>query len=90
MTGSWTVLTGSSPRRQGRHRAASGPGSPVQLVAAFRSYYGPTMNPFEAAEAAGRADSLQDELEALFDSQNTSAAGSTSIPATYLRVEISV
>ena len=28
-------------------------------VAAFRNYYGPTMNAFEAAAAAGRADALQ-------------------------------
>jgi ubiquinone/menaquinone biosynthesis C-methylase UbiE len=66
------------------------PAAPAQLVAAFRSYYGPTMNAFEAAEAAGRADSLQDELERLFDSHNTSANGSTSIPATYLRVDVTV
>jgi SAM-dependent methyltransferase len=66
------------------------PAAPNQLVAAFRSYYGPTMNAFEAAQAAGRADSLQVELEALFNSQNTSANGSTSIPATYLRVEVTV
>ena len=66
------------------------PAAPTQLVAAFRSYYGPTMNAFEAAQAAGRADSLQDELETLFISQNTSANGGTSIPATYLRVEVTV
>ena len=48
------------------------------------------MNAFEAAEAAGRANALQDELEALFNGQNTSANGSTSIPATYLRVEVTV
>ena len=29
------------------------PGSPSELVAAFRSYYGPTMNAFEAAAANG-------------------------------------
>jgi SAM-dependent methyltransferase len=66
------------------------PAPPAQVVAAFRDYYGPTMNAFDAAEAAGRADSLQYELEALFNSQNTSANGSTSIPATYLRVEVAV
>jgi SAM-dependent methyltransferase len=53
------------------------PAAPAQLVAAFRSYYGPTMNAFEAAEAAGRADSFQDEIERLFNSQNTSANGSS-------------
>jgi SAM-dependent methyltransferase len=66
------------------------PAAPTELVAAFRSYYGPTMNAFEAAAAAGQADSLQDELEALFNRQNTSANGGTSIPATYLRVEVTV
>jgi ubiquinone/menaquinone biosynthesis C-methylase UbiE len=66
------------------------PASPAGLVSAFRSYYGPTMNAFEAAQADGRADDLQDELEALFHSENTSANGGTSIPATYLRVEVTV
>jgi SAM-dependent methyltransferase len=66
------------------------PAPPVQLVTAFRNYYGPTMNAFESADAAGRADALQDELEPLFSSKNTSANGGTSIPATYLRVEVTV
>jgi hypothetical protein len=48
------------------------------------------MNAFEAAEATGRADSLQDELETLFKAQNTSSNGTTSIPAAYLRVEVTV
>jgi ubiquinone/menaquinone biosynthesis C-methylase UbiE len=66
------------------------PAPPAQLVTAFRSFYGPTMNAFEAADAAGRADALQDELEALFNSHNTSANGSSSVPATYLRVDVTV
>jgi ubiquinone/menaquinone biosynthesis C-methylase UbiE len=66
------------------------PGSPSALLAAFRSYYGPTMNAFEAAESDGRAGELQDELEALFDAQNTSANGTTSIPATFLHVTVTV
>jgi SAM-dependent methyltransferase len=64
------------------------PGAPAEFVAAFRSYYGPTMNAFEAAEADGRAADLQHELETLFEQQNTSANGGTSIPATFLRVSI--
>ena len=48
------------------------PGSPSELVAAFRTYYGPTMNAFEAAAANGREADLQAELEALFNEQNTS------------------
>jgi hypothetical protein len=62
-------------------------GPPARFVAAFRDYYGPTMNAFAAAEANGRAADLQQELEALFTSQNTSATA-TSIPATFLRVTV--
>jgi len=55
----------------------------------FRRYYGPTMNAYDAAAQAGRADALLAELAALFDAQNTSADKSrTSIPATFLRVTI--
>jgi len=61
------------------------PGSPSELLNEFRTYYGPTMNAFEAASANGREADLQAELEALFNEQNTSDTG-TSIPATFLRV----
>lgn len=65
------------------------PYSPIEFVAAFRNYYGPTMNAFEAAEKNGKAADLQNELETLFRNQNKSAqANSTSIPATYLRIII--
>jgi ubiquinone/menaquinone biosynthesis C-methylase UbiE len=65
------------------------PSSPSELVAAFRKYYGPTMNAFDAAEKNGRAADLQKELEDLFISQNRSGArNGTSIPATFLRVTI--
>ena len=63
------------------------PGAPSELVAEFRSYYGPTMNAFEAASADGREADLQAELEALFNEQNTNGDG-TSIPATFLRVTV--
>jgi ubiquinone/menaquinone biosynthesis C-methylase UbiE len=62
-------------------------GTPSELVAEFRSYYGPTMNAFEAAAANGREADLQAELEALFNEQNTSD-DATSIPATFLRVMV--
>ena len=65
------------------------PGKPSELVDAFRKYYGPTMNAFEAAEKNGRAGDLQNELETLFDSQNKSTQkDATSIPATFLRVTV--
>jgi SAM-dependent methyltransferase len=67
------------------------PAAPSELLAEFRAYYGPTMNAFEAAAANGREADLQAELEALFNSQNTSASeDATSIPATFLRVTVVV
>lgn len=63
------------------------PGTPAAFVDAFRKYYGPTMNAFDAAEKQGRAAELQKQLEELFNSQNKSQDG-TSIPATFLRVMV--
>ncbi len=63
------------------------PGAPPELVAAFRDYYGPTMNAFEAAKADDRESDLQAELETLFNEQNTSDDG-TSISATFLLVTV--
>jgi SAM-dependent methyltransferase len=66
-------------------------GEPAALVDEFRRYYGPTMNAFGAAEKDGRADALRRELEDLFVTQNRSTqAGRTAIPATFLRVTVSV
>jgi hypothetical protein len=57
----------------------------------FRTYYGPTMNAFEAAADNGREGDLQTELDALFNAQNASPNGdATSIPATFLRVTVAV
>ena len=65
------------------------PVSPSEFLTWFRDYYGPTMNAFESAEANGRADDLLAELDALFNEQNTTdGPGTTSIPATYLRVTV--
>jgi ubiquinone/menaquinone biosynthesis C-methylase UbiE len=65
------------------------PGPPAELVDAFRRYYGPTMNAFEAAEKNGRAAELLAELEQLFEAQNRSTTPNrTSIPATFLRVTV--
>jgi ubiquinone/menaquinone biosynthesis C-methylase UbiE len=64
---------------------------PAAFVERFRNFYGPTMNAFEAAGKNGKADALQAELEALFASQNKSDDGQrTSIPATFLRVTVTV
>ena len=67
------------------------PGPPAELLDVFRTYYGPTMNAFEAAAANGREDELQAELETLFNAQNASPSeDATSIPATFLRVTVAV
>lgn len=65
------------------------PYSPTEFVNMFKTYYGPTMNAFEAAEKNGKAAELQQELETLFNNQNKSgSATTTSIPATFLRVTV--
>ena len=67
------------------------PVPPAEVVAAFRDYYGPTMNAFAAANENGRKADLERELVALFEGQNQSTDGRrTSIPATFLRVTVSV
>ena len=65
------------------------PVPPTEFLNLFRTYYGPTMNAFDAAEANGRADELFKELDALFKEQNQSSnPHTTSIPATFLRVTV--
>jgi hypothetical protein len=67
------------------------PAAPSAFVAAFKDYYGPTMNAFAAAGQNGKAAELQQELEAMFDRQNVSEVkGATVIPATFLKVTVSV
>jgi SAM-dependent methyltransferase len=64
------------------------PGAPAGLLDAFRLYYGPTMNAFEAAAKEGRADALYAELLALFEAQNQGGPDETIIAATYLKVVV--
>jgi SAM-dependent methyltransferase len=67
------------------------PGTPSEYLAEFRDYYGPTMNAYAAAAADGREAELHAELEALVDEHNTAAEGEgTTIPATFLRVTVTV
>jgi SAM-dependent methyltransferase len=66
-------------------------GTPSAFVAAFRTYYGPTMNAFDAAAKNGRDAELLEELEALFAAKNESGRNDfTSIPANFLRVTVNV
>jgi SAM-dependent methyltransferase len=67
------------------------PGTPAEFVGRFKNYYGPTMNAFEAADKSGRVADLQRQLEDLFKTQNKSSRKDmTSIPATFLRVTVSL
>jgi hypothetical protein len=63
--------------------------SPADLIESFRRFYGPTMNAFEAAEKSGKVEELHKQLLELANAQNTDTGG-TSIPATFLRVTVSV
>lgn len=65
------------------------PYSPVEFVTAFKTFYGPTMNAFNAAEINGKSADLQQELVSLFNIQNKSIEPNlTVIPATFLRVTV--
>jgi SAM-dependent methyltransferase len=64
------------------------PGPPRELFQTFKQYYGPTMNAFEAASRDGRAEQLEGELTELFETHNRAGAGSTEIPATFLKVVV--
>jgi SAM-dependent methyltransferase len=67
------------------------PGPPSEFVGELSSFYGPTMNAVAAAVANGREAELRRELEALGNEQNTNGSEApTSIPATYLRVTVSL
>jgi SAM-dependent methyltransferase len=62
-------------------------GTPAELVGIYRDYYGPTMDAFAAATAAGREDELRAELDELFAGENRAVDG-TSIAATFLLVNV--
>jgi len=67
------------------------PSAASELAVAFRKYYGPTMNAFDAAEKNGRTANLAKELEVLFNSKNKSPSkDTTSISATFLRVTVAL
>lgn len=67
----------------------SAPITPSDFVDRFRTFYGPTMNAFDAAEKNGKAEDLQKELEDLFKAQNKSGSeNATSIPATFMLVTV--
>jgi SAM-dependent methyltransferase len=63
---------------------------PADVIELFRRFYGPTMNAYESAQRIGVVERLHDQLVELALTRNTSTDGSTSIPATFLRVIVSL
>lgn len=64
--------------------------SPAQFIDLFETFYGPTMNAVDAAAKNGKAGELHAQLVELANSQNQSKDAGTLIPATFMRVTVSV
>jgi hypothetical protein len=69
---------------------ASADKSPTQFTELFERFYGPTMNAVEAAQKNGKAEELHKQLEELANAQNQSKDAGTLIPATFMRVTVSL
>ena len=63
---------------------------PSQFIATFETFYGPTMNAVEAAQKNGKAEELHNQLLELALAQNKSKEVGTLIPATFMRVTVSL
>ena len=62
--------------------------NPTEFIELLERFYGPTMNAVEAAQKNGKVEELHNQLLELAKAQNKSTDGSTSIPATFLRVTV--
>lgn len=62
--------------------------TPTDFIESFRTFYGPTMNAYEAAEKAGKVDDLHAQLIDLAHAQNKAPDGSTHVPATFMRITV--
>jgi ubiquinone/menaquinone biosynthesis C-methylase UbiE len=64
--------------------------SPERFIELLERYYGPTMNAYDAAQKNGKVNELHAQLLELAKAQNKGGGGSTSMPATFMRVTVSV
>ena len=64
--------------------------SPAQFVETLEQFYGPTMNAFEAAKQNEKGEEFHNLVVERAQSQNKSGEGSTSMPATFLRVTVNL
>jgi ubiquinone/menaquinone biosynthesis C-methylase UbiE len=63
---------------------------PTELMEAFKKFYGPTMNAVEEADKNGKSAELHKELIDLAKAHNRTDEFGTFIPASFLRVTVSV
>jgi ubiquinone/menaquinone biosynthesis C-methylase UbiE len=64
--------------------------SPTQFIDLFEKFYGPTMNAVDAAQKNGKAEELHKQLVELANAQNKTKGAGTFIPATFMRVTVSL
>jgi len=64
--------------------------SPAQFVDLFEKFYGPTMNAVDAAQKNSKTEELHKQLLELANAQNKSKEAGTFIPATFMRVTVSL
>ena len=64
--------------------------SPTQFIELFENFYGPTMNAVEVARKNGKAGELHAQLVELAYTQNKSKDAGTFIPATFMRVTVTI
>jgi hypothetical protein len=64
--------------------------SPTQVINVFEKFYSPTMNAVDAAQKSGRAEELHNQLVELAKSLNKTKDVGTLIPATFMRVTVSL
>src|SRR5437773_777725 len=64
--------------------------TPTQFIDLFERFYGPTMNAVEAAQKNGKEKELHKQLVELANAQNKSKDAGTFIPATFMRVTVTL
>jgi ubiquinone/menaquinone biosynthesis C-methylase UbiE len=69
---------------------ASSDKSPTQFIGLFERFYGPTMNAIEAARKDEKEQELHNQLIELANTENKSGNAGTLIPATFMRVTVSL
>jgi len=69
---------------------ASSEKSPMEFIELFETSYGPTMNAVEAARSNGKEEELHNQLVELAKAHNKTKDVGTLIPATFMRVTVSL